>query len=56
MVKSPAEISMMRESARIADIAMQAVIENMAPGLMEVEIQGLAQYVMSQHGLSLIHI
>lgn len=50
MVKSPAEISMMRESARIADIAMQAVIENMAPGLMEVEIQGLAQYVMSQHG------
>ena len=50
MVKSPAEIAMMRESARIADIAMQAVIENMAAGLMEVEIQGLAQYVMSQHG------
>ncbi len=50
MVKSPAEIDMMRESARIADVAMQAVIDAMAPGLMEVEIQGLAQYVMSQHG------
>ena len=50
MVKSPAEVDMMRESARIADIAMQAVIDAMKPGLMEVEIQGLAQYVMSQNG------
>ena len=50
MVKSPAEIEMMRESARIADVAMQAVINSLAPGMMEVEIQGLAQYVMSQNG------
>lgn len=50
MIKSPAEIDMIRESARIADVAMQAVIDAMTPGLMEVEIQGLAQYVMSQHG------
>ena len=50
MVKSPAEIAMMREAARIADVAMQAVIDEMAPGMMEVEIQGLAQYVMSRNG------
>lgn len=50
MIKSPGEIDMMRESARIADVAMQAVIDAIAPGLMEVEIQGLAQYVMSQQG------
>ena len=36
MIKSPGEIDMMRESARIADVAMQAVIDAMAPGLMEV--------------------
>ncbi len=50
MVKSPAEIAMMRESARIADVAMQALIDEMAPGMMEMEIQGLAQYVMSRNG------
>ena len=50
MVKSHAEIDMMRRAAQIADMAMQAVSEAMCPGMTEIEIQGLAHYVMSQHG------
>ena len=37
-------------TTRVADVARQAVIEEMAPGMMEVEIQGFAQYVMSRNG------
>ena len=50
MVMSPAETKMMRTAAAIADAAMQVVQAEMRPGMTELEIQGLAQYTMSQHG------
>jgi Xaa-Pro aminopeptidase len=50
MVKSPAEIAYMRKAAEIADHAMTVVTKEMKPGMTEIEIQGLAQYVMSKHG------
>jgi Xaa-Pro aminopeptidase len=50
MVMSPAEIEMMRKSAAIADAGMEAVHAALAPGMTEVEIQGLAQYTMSKLG------
>ena len=50
MVKSPAEIDMMRTAAGIADEAMKAVRSELRAGMTEIEIQGLAQYTMSRHG------
>ena len=50
MVMSEAEVGMMRTAARIADNAMAAVREALTPGMTEIEILGLAAYVMSQHG------
>lgn len=50
MVKSPAEIACMRKAQAIADAAMEAVQGAMKPGMTEIDIQGLAHYVMSQHG------
>ena len=50
MVKSEAEIDMMRTAARIADTAMTAVRDALVSGMTEIEIQGLASYAMSQQG------
>ncbi len=50
MNKSPAEIACMRKAQTIADAAMTAVHKALKPGMTEIDIQGLAHYVMSQHG------
>ena len=50
MNKSPAEIACMRKAQAIADAAMTAVHKALKPGMTEIDIQGLAHYVMAQHG------
>jgi len=49
-VKSENEIALLRESFRIAEKAMKAVLEEIKPGMMEVEVVGIAQEEIYKHG------
>jgi Xaa-Pro aminopeptidase len=50
LVKSPAEIAVMDQAAIIADAALEAVVRDFQPGMMEIEVQGIAHYAMSRLG------
>jgi Xaa-Pro aminopeptidase len=49
-VKSENEISCMREAFRISAIAMQAVLQEMRPGMTELQVCGIAQREIYAHG------
>ena len=48
--KSPAEIEVMVEAARIADIGMQAVVETLKPDVTELEVLGEVVRAMTRAG------
>jgi Xaa-Pro aminopeptidase len=50
LVKEAAEIELMKEAARVADIGMQAAIDAVAAGVTESEVAGAAEYAMRRHG------
>lgn len=48
--KSPNEIELMRQSYKIAEKAMEAVLNAIKPGMREVEVVGIAQEVIYRNG------
>jgi len=49
-IKSPNELACMREGYRITQLATQAVIEAIRPGMTELELVGVAQKTIYEHG------
>ncbi|PKO21887.1 MAG: hypothetical protein CVU38_12300 [Chloroflexi bacterium HGW-Chloroflexi-1] len=50
MVKSANELVLLREAFRISEKAIEAVLNRIKPGMMEVEVVGIAQEVLYRHG------
>lgn len=48
--KSPAEIACLREAFRVSELAMDEVLERVAPGMTELEVTGIAQEVFYANG------
>jgi Xaa-Pro aminopeptidase len=48
-VKSPREIALVRESTRIAGLAMMEAMRSAEPGLYEYEIEAIGDYIFKQH-------
>ncbi|MDD3927962.1 MAG: Xaa-Pro peptidase family protein [bacterium] len=49
-VKSPAEIEVMRRAYRITETGLKAVLDNIRPGLNEIEVVAEAEYAMLKAG------
>ncbi len=49
-VKSENELELMRQSFRISEKAIEAVLNNIKPGMREVEVVGFAQEAIYRHG------
>jgi Xaa-Pro aminopeptidase len=49
LVKSPAEIALIKESTRLAGLAMMEAMRSARPGMHEYEIEALGDYVFKQH-------
>ncbi len=49
-IKDPDEIAKMKKSATIADLAMEAALKSVRPGIREVEVAAEAEYVMRKLG------
>src|SRR5262249_46059084 len=49
MTKSPREIALLRESSKIAGLAMMEAMRSAEPGLYEYEIEAIGDYVFKQH-------
>ena len=50
MVKSENEVSLLKEASRIAEIAVERVLEKMHPGMTELQVVGIAQEAMYENG------
>lgn len=50
ILKSPSEISLMREAGRIVALALQAVRESIVPGVTTEELDAIAEEVIRSHG------
>lgn len=50
IAKSDAELDCLREAARISEIGLQAILDNIKPGMTEVQIVGLATAAMLNNG------
>ncbi|MDF2722944.1 MAG: peptidase [Paenibacillus sp.] len=50
MIKSAAEIALIRESARVIDIAYEAAIRDLKPGMKEVELMAAVEHVIRING------
>jgi len=50
MIKSENEVSLLKEASRIAEIAMERVLEKMRPGMTELQVVGIAQEAMYENG------
>jgi len=50
IIKSPAEIACLRESARISELGFKAVVENIKPGMTEVQVVSLATAAILGNG------
>ena len=50
LTKSPAELECLRHAARISELAFQAVIEAIRPGMTEAQLAGIAAGAMFAHG------
>ena len=49
MIKSPREIALLRESTRIAGLAMMEAMRSAEPGMFEYEIEAVGDYIFKQH-------
>jgi Xaa-Pro aminopeptidase len=49
MIKSPREIALIRESTRIAGLAMMEAMRSAEPGMYEYEIEAIGDYVFKKH-------
>ena len=49
MVKSPREITLLRESSRIAGLAMMEGMRSAEPGMFEYEIEAIGDYIFKAH-------
>src|SRR5207253_4167837 len=49
MVKSPAEIAVLRESTRIAAMGLMEAMRSAQPGMYEYELEAVADYVFKRH-------
>ena len=49
MIKSPREIALLRESSRIAGLAMMEAMRSAEPGMYEYEIEAIGDYVFKKH-------
>jgi Xaa-Pro aminopeptidase len=49
MVKSPREIALLRESSRIAGLAMMEAMRSAEPGMYEYEIEAIGDYIFKAH-------
>ncbi|HUF46545.1 MAG TPA: aminopeptidase P N-terminal domain-containing protein, partial [Vicinamibacterales bacterium] len=49
LVKSPAEIALVREATRIASLALREGMQAARPGMYEYEIEAVADYVFKRH-------
>jgi len=50
ITKSEAELNCLREAARISEIGLKAILDNIKPGLTEVQVAGLATAAMLNSG------
>jgi len=50
LLKSPAEIAVMREAARLTVLATTAVMQAIRPGIFEYQLAAVADYVYTIHG------
>ncbi len=53
--KSPAELKLMRKLGGIADLGLNAVIDNIRPGVSEIELVAEAEWAMRMAGAELIN-
>ena len=49
MIKSPREIALLRESTRIAGLAMMEAMRSAEPGMYEYEIEAIGDYIFKKH-------
>jgi Xaa-Pro aminopeptidase len=49
MIKSPREIALVRESSRLAGLAMMEAMRSAEPGMYEYEIEAIGDYIFKQH-------
>ena len=49
MVKSPRELALLRESTRIAGLALMEGMRSAEPGMYEYEIEAIGDYIFKQH-------
>jgi Xaa-Pro aminopeptidase len=49
MIKSPREIALLRESSRIAGVAMMEAMRAAEPGMYEYEIEAIGDYIFKKH-------
>ena len=49
-VKSPAEMAMLKESARLATVGLKRALEVLRPGVMELEVQGEITLAIAKEG------
>jgi Xaa-Pro aminopeptidase len=49
MTKSPREIALLRESSKIAGLAMMEAMRSAEPGMHEYEIEAIGDYIFKQH-------
>ena len=49
MIKSPREIALIRESSRLAGLAMMEAMRSAEPGMYEYEIEAIGDYIFKQH-------
>ena len=49
MIKSPREIALLRESTRIAGLALMEGMRSAEPGMYEYEIEAIGDYIFKQH-------
>lgn len=50
VIKSEAELACMREAFRISEIALEAVLAEIRPGMTELQVVGIAQRAMYENG------
>jgi len=50
VIKSPSEITLMRQAGRIVALALQAVRERVAPGVTTAELDAIAEEIIRSHG------
>ncbi|MBD3319815.1 MAG: M24 family metallopeptidase [Chitinivibrionales bacterium] len=50
MIKSPLELDLLRESARLSELSMSAVLDKIKPGMTETQVVGIAVAAMTEAG------